>query len=205
MNRLPTLFLGFILTFLSAWVGLIAVPYFQFGNLKPEVTEDNTYSPPNPAGSAIAGELVYGANGCVYCHTQQVRNKIDTSDGQYGWGRQTVARDYISQRRIFLGTMRTGPDLANTGASKSEAMWQHLHLYNPQHFVGASIMPSFRYLYVTQKIKGQRSAFALDESRLPPGDRPPAGYEIVPTQDARDLVAYLLSLNRSYSLKEVKE
>jgi cytochrome c oxidase cbb3-type subunit 2 len=205
MNRLPTLFLGFFLTFLSAWLGLIALPYLQFGNLKPEVTEDNTYSPPSPAGSAIAGEAIYAANGCVLCHSQQVRNKIDTADGQFGWGRQTVARDYIAQRRVFLGTMRTGPDLANTGASKNDPAWHHLHLYNPQHVSNGSLMPSFRFLYTTQKILGQRSAIALDASRLPEADRPPAGYEIVPTHDAQDLVSYLISLNRSYSLKEVKE
>ncbi|HSI87265.1 MAG: cbb3-type cytochrome c oxidase subunit II [Candidatus Methylacidiphilales bacterium] len=205
MNRLPTLFLGFFLTFLSAWLGLILIPTFQIGALKPEVTEDGGYSPPSPAGSAIAGESVYAANGCVLCHTQQVRNKIDTADGQYGWGRQTVARDYIAQRRVFLGTMRTGPDLASTGASKSDPAWHHLHLYNPQHFATGSLMPSFRYLYKTQKILGQRAANALDVARLPEADRPPAGYEIVPTRDAQDLVAYLISLNRSYSLKEVKE
>jgi hypothetical protein len=32
-----------------------------------------------------------------------------------------------------------------------------------------------------------------------------ADYEIVPTQDARNLVAYLLSLDRTYPLKEAPE
>jgi hypothetical protein len=32
-------------------------------------------------------------------------------------------------------------------------------------------------------------------------DAPPAGYKIVPTDDARSLVAYLLSLKKDYHLK----
>ena len=36
---------------------------------------------------------------------------------------------------------------------------------------------------------------------LPDKDAPPAGYEIVPTAQAKSLVAYLLSLKKGYHLK----
>jgi cytochrome c oxidase cbb3-type subunit 2 len=59
-------------------------------------------------------------------------------------------------------------------------------------------MPEYRFLFVTQKISGQVSQDAL---ALPPDEAPPAGYEIVPTADAKALVAYLLSLSKGYHLK----
>jgi len=36
---------------------------------------------------------------------------------------------------------------------------------------------------------------------LPEADAPAAGYEIVPTTEAKSLVAYLLSLKKDYHLK----
>lgn len=60
-------------------------------------------------------------------------------------------------------------------------------------------MPSFRDLFVVRKIQGQRSDEALD---LKGTDAPKAGYEVVPTAEAKDLVAYLLSLRHDYPLPE---
>jgi cytochrome c oxidase cbb3-type subunit II len=53
-------------------------------------------------------------------------------------------------------------------------------------------MPPFRYLFVKQKIGDAPSPDALN---LPPAFAPPAGYEVVPSDDAKKLVAYLLSLH----------
>ena len=39
---------------------------------------------------------------------------------------------------------------------------------------------------------------------LPADDAPPAGYEIVPTAEAKSLVAYLLSLKKGYHLNRTK-
>ena len=53
------------------------------------------------------------------------------ADVRRGYGqRRTVSRDYIYDNPTMLGTMRTGPDLANVGGRYSEA-WQHAHLYPP--------------------------------------------------------------------------
>ena len=60
-------------------------------------------------------------------------------------------------------------------------------------------MPSFRHLITVRKIQGQRSADALilgSEFPVKPG------YEVVPTADAKNLVAYLLSLRHDYPLPE---
>ena len=64
-----------------------------------------------------------------------------------------------------------------------------------------SNMPAYRFLYEKEKISSERSADALD---LTGRDAPPAGWEIVPSYDAKCLVAYLMSLDQSHPLKEVK-
>jgi len=199
MNRLPLLFVGIFFLFSTSWVGLVAYPYLKLGRLEPEATADG-YVPPPLTGAAIAGERVYAANGCVYCHSQQVRPAWLSTDIEKGWGpRQTVARDYIRQRPPFLGTMRTGPDLTNIAARQPDERWHFEHLYEPDVVTPGSIMPSFRFLFEIRRIKGRPSSEAVPV-RGP--HAPPPGYEVIPTQDARDLLAYLLSLRHDYPLPE---
>ena len=214
MNRFSTLFFGIFLTFASSWLGLVVAPYLQLGKLQPvrdEITGE--VYPPQLTGSAIRGRKVYAANGCVYCHTQQVRGptrllKEGTlpPDIARGWGtRRTYPRDYLGEKPHFLGTMRTGPDLSNVGL-RYKADWQHRHLYAPAAISKGSTMPPFRYLYKKQRIVGAPTPDALDFSQIPGVAPPEEGYEIVPTQEARDLVAYLLSLKRSaYELPEATD
>jgi len=108
-----------------------------------------------------------------------------------GWGmRQSVAEDYLYDQQVQLGSIRAGPDLANTGA-RADANWQLLHLYAPKSVVKGSTMPPFRYLFEVRKIGREPSPNAL---KLPPEFAPPAGCEVVPKPEARELAAYLLSL-----------
>ena len=204
MNKMPLLFLGIFFTFTTAWVGLVAYPYVALGHLEPIVDEESSaVLPPPMSGVAVAGQRVYAANGCIYCHSQQVRGAFISTDIAKGLGpRRTVARDYIREKVAFLGTMRTGPDLTNVGLRYSEE-WQHRHLYEPDFVTPGSIMPSFRYLYRVQKISGQPSKNALTGLRGPHAPAP--GYEVVPTEEATALVAYLLSLKRDYPLPEAPE
>jgi cbb3-type cytochrome oxidase cytochrome c subunit len=85
-------------------------------------------------------------------------------------------------------------------APYSEA-WHHRHLYSPRSITLDSNMPAYRFLYEKRRLEGERSADAL---KLTGKDAPPVGWEIVPTYDATCLVAYLMSLNQSHPLKEVK-
>jgi len=62
-------------------------------------------------------------------------------------------------------------------------------------------MPAYRFLYDKRRITGERSADAL---QLSGGDAPPAGWEVVPTYDAKCLVAYLMALNQSHPLKGIR-
>jgi len=204
MNKLPLLFIGILATFGSAWLGIVAYAYVNLGSLQPLVSEDTGgLLPPPLSGSAIAGQKVYAASGCIYCHSQQVRPASLSTDIAKGLGpRRTVARDYINERTVFLGTMRTGPDLTNIGVRQPSVAWHHQHLFEPAQLSEGSIMPSYRYLYKVRKIQGQPSAEAVTVS----GPHAPGpGYEVVPTQEAKDLVAYLISLKRNYPLPEAPD
>jgi cytochrome c oxidase cbb3-type subunit 2 len=201
MKRFRWFLLGIFLTLAFSWFGLAVVPQMQIGGLAPVADEELTdIYPINVGGIAAQGRAVYAANGCVYCHSQQVRET--KADLDRGWGtRRTVARDYIYDSTVFLGTMRNGPDLANIGSPQrvKDASWHYMHLYDPRITTPDSIMPPFRFLFEQRKISGQPSVDALG---LPGKDAPPDGYEIVPSADAKALVGYLLSLDHTHPLKE---
>lgn len=304
MKGFVPLMLGIFGTFAFSWAGLIMIPNAQIGNLEPQMDEEGGDAYPVPkSGMAERGRKIYMANGCVYCHSQQVRPDYVASDIERQWGqRRSAPRDYIYERPALLGKMRIGPDLSNVGkrapvddenapapdatntttnapsaprppgatpasapagpsgapapaAARSDApapggspaapvaapagqaspapataaqsaaaavgpmttiagneaeraplpysaAWHHRHLYDPRSLVPDSIMPAFRFLYEKRKVGGERSANAVN---LPvPSDNDREQYEIVPTYDAECLVAYLMSLDQSHALKEVK-
>src|SRR6476619_7342468 len=118
MKGLAPLFLGIFGTFAFSWVGLTLIPTWQIGHLNPESDEEGTDIYPRPqSGMFVRGGRVYSANGCVYCHSQQVRADYIANDIERKWGnRRSAPRDYIFERPVFLGKMRMGQDLANIGA-----------------------------------------------------------------------------------------
>src|SRR6266550_2826373 len=118
MKGLAPLFLGIFGTFAFSWVGLTLIPNWQIGHLDPQMEEDGSDAYPQPqSGMVERGRRVYAANGCVYCHSQQVRADYAADDIERKWGdRRSAPRDYIFERQVFLGKMRMGPDLANVGA-----------------------------------------------------------------------------------------
>jgi cytochrome c oxidase cbb3-type subunit 2 len=218
MNRSSYLLAGVIGSFALSVYALVLVPQKQLGSLQPQFQDDEgkivDIYPIQNLGIAEAGRAVYASEGCMYCHSQQIRDEQYGLDIERGWGvRRTVARDYIFDNPPFLGSMRIGPDLANVGSAKwrnepenedpqhkpakRDAAWHLLHLYNPRVIAKDSNMPAYRYLFTKQKIGAQRSVDALN---VPVEE----GYEIVPKPAARNLVGYLLTLDRSHPLKEVK-
>ena len=287
MKGIVPLFLGIFGTFAFSWAGLILIPNYQIGHLDPQMDEEGNDPYPAPkSGMADRGRRIYAANGCVYCHSQQVRADYAASDIDRKWGvRRSAPRDYLFERPVVLGKMRLGPDLSNIGkrapveeenappaasptpagpatnpvpaapsasaaaspaisppkvtavpspapASASPAAtaaspnpaansattagttstangapppytaaWHHRHLYSPRGVVLDSNMPAYHFLYEKRRISGERAADAL---KLGGGDAVPEGWEVVPTYDAKCLVAYLMSLDQSHALKEVK-
>ncbi len=332
MKGLQPIFLGIFGIFAFSWLGMIVVPNMQIGSLNPQADEEGTdIYPMPPSGMAAHGAEVYAANGCVYCHSQQVRPEYGGSDIERKWGdRRSGPRDYIFQRVVFLGKMRTGPDLANVGHRPSltegvgaktdekgavpaagapteaspapgaspgasaapesspaaspgaaaspaaspasaaatppvatnpaaepspapnanpaaaaavspagspgavtgapgtsaaaeapsmvanvkaltangqpvpyTAAWHHRHLYNPRSLVENSNMPAYRFLYEKRRVSGEASPDAINFAGSA-GDELEKGWQIVPSYDAKCLVAYLMSLDQSHALKEAK-
>ncbi len=324
MKGLAPLFLGIFGTFAFSWVGLTVIPNWQIGHLNPQSDEEGTDIYPQPqSGMFERGAHVYAANGCIYCHSQQVRADYAGADIERGWGnRRSAPRDYIFERPVFLAKMRMGQDIANIGARAPaeqqspppagaaspaaspaqqggspppgaspgsaaspssatspapaaspatqgaavsspppqalgsspakaaspapptgvaspspgaianaspgattapssgppmagppwpeqtlgeppmySAAWHHVHLYSPRSINLDSNMPSYRFLYEKRRIRDQRSADAL---QLTGSDAPPEGWEVIPTYDAKCLVAYLMALNQSRPLNEVR-
>ncbi len=144
-----------------------------------------------------AGKDVYIANGCVACHTQQVRNV----DMDKMWGsRPSIAADYAGNERIsiwvntatLMGTERTGPDLTNIGTRQSSIDWHLLHLYQPRAVVHQSIMPSYSFLFEVKKKPGKNDVVVS----VPEKYFDTANGKIVATKAALNLVAYLQSLKQ---------
>jgi cytochrome c oxidase cbb3-type subunit II len=151
-------------------------------------------SPPTP--EERAGLAVYLAEGCAYCHTQQVRPLPE--DKQFG--RPSAPADYARlgpldlwrQTPEVLGTERTGPDLSDIGHRQASATWHYLHLYEPRALVPVSVMPRFPWLFET-KAKAESADVVVPV----PAPYALAVGTIVATPAARHLIAYLLGLKQA--------
>jgi cytochrome c oxidase cbb3-type subunit 2 len=133
------------------------------------------------------GRAVYVANGCSYCHTQQVR----PLDEDKVFGRPSAPGDFKFQTPELLGSERTGPDLTNIGVRQPSSVWQYIHLYNPRAVVPESIMPSFSWLFEVVDEKPPRA------TQIPlPGSYAPARGVVVARPEAEALIAYLAALKQ---------
>jgi len=148
--------------------------------------------------SQTAGKNIFIANGCVACHTQQVRNV----DMDKMWGnRPGIAADYAGNKRTdfwrntatLMGTERTGPDLTNVGVRQGSLAWNLLHLYQPRAVVEQSIMPAYPWLF--------KEVYSVNkddvEVVVPDKYRKGIKGKIIASQEALDLVAYLQSLKQT--------
>ena len=147
---------------------------------------------------AYLGKKSFIANGCVACHTQQVRN-VDMDNV---WGsRPGIPADYAGISRIdfwtntatLMGTERTGPDLTNIGLRQPSLAWNLLHLYQPRAVVEKSIMPAYPWLFEVKNELGEKDV----EVVVPDAYRKGISGRIVATQEALLLVAYLQSLKQT--------
>lgn len=143
------------------------------------------------------GKRSFIANGCVACHTQQVRNV----DMDKMWGdRPGIPADYAGITRTdfwrntatLMGTERTGPDLTNIGTRQPSMAWNLLHLYQPRAVVGTSIMPAYPWMFeVKQEIDSNDV-----EIIVPDEFRTGIVGKIIAKKEAIYLVNYLQSLKQ---------
>lgn len=199
MNHGPLLFFGVLATLAASWLGLVAVPRQQLGNLDADLSTNAANvvvtHPPARSGEATQGHAVYVSMGCAVCHTQQVRPENGGGDLARGWGqRRSVARDYLRDQPVQLGSSRLGPDLANYGERLGTNGFNLVRLFDPRLVVTNSTCEGAPYLFEVRTITGEPSADALATGE--------AGREIVPKAAARQLAAYLASLGSSAELPE---
>jgi len=178
---------GAMVTLALATSALVVLPYMQLQHLEPAAGLQ-----PYTA-EQLRGRQQYISNGCLYCHSQQPRDKKQAPDASRGWGRASVAADYYYDSPHLLGTMRTGPDLFNIGARQPSADWHIGHLYQPRAYTPGSIMPSYPYLFEIKDAAGPNDKVVT----LPPGFGPP-GKVVVAKPELLDLVQYLIGLDHTY-------
>jgi cbb3-type cytochrome oxidase cytochrome c subunit len=212
-----------------SWSGLVLGPVSQLGTQgQTNILNSSEIYPVQRTGEATLGLQVYRAYGCAACHTTQIgqdgvicdvvlsgtnplavknmlaslkltglsKEEADAVSGQItakggktethviptgpdisrtGWGmRHSVAEDFLWDNPVQLGNVRVGPDLSNVGM-RYPADWQFKHLYDPKSVVNTSTMPSFKFLFEKNG---------------------------APTEDAKNLVAYLLSLRADVPLHD---
>ncbi|MCL6441817.1 MAG: cbb3-type cytochrome c oxidase subunit II [Thermoleophilum sp.] len=115
------------------------------------------YTPPSPNArpyteSELRGMAIYKREGCVGCHTQQVRapeanRGMVRTPGDIG--AESLAGDYAYQSPVFWGTNRNGPDLARVSSRLNvpdPKQWHIQHLRAPRAFAAYSTMPSYAHL-----------------------------------------------------------
>ena len=137
----------------------------------------------------MRGRKVYQREGCMYCHTQQVRNLLEETQ-RYGMGEEETFKrfgiraliqappsqpgEYVYDSPHLLGTRRIGPDLARVGG-KYDNSWHLNHLRDPRSTSPGSLMPAYTWLF--------------DKSGQP-------------TDEAYALVAYLQKLGTNIKWRE---
>lgn len=191
-NNHKKLFLATISLFLTLTILMCIIPalYNQDNNAPLPGAEQLT-------GAALNGKEIFIANGCIACHTQQVRDV----DMDKVWGsRPSIAADYAVDHRMgfwrntatLMGSERTGPDLTNVGERQPSIDWQLLHLYQPRAVVKQSIMPAYQWLFEYKDNPGKNDKVVAVPDEFMRGRKG----KIVATPKALDLVAYLLSLKQ---------
>jgi cytochrome c oxidase cbb3-type subunit 2 len=149
------------------WTSVAAFLLFAIGavltTIVPPMVNKEMWASQQPVHEYTEQELrgieIYKREGCVYCHTQQVRH-LASDQRRYGWrlvdAPPSESWEYVNDKTHFLGTKRTGPDLGRVGG-KYSSEWHWAHFKDPRNigekfpdrkgiYEKVSIMPSFAYL-----------------------------------------------------------
>jgi cytochrome c oxidase cbb3-type subunit I/II len=159
----------------GAGVGFFALSFLVLAILPGKELEDEIkqVAPVTMAtltASEQRGRVIYGREGCAYCHTQQIRS-LAADVRRFGTPTEPWETKYDYPQ--LWGTRRIGPDLSREFNLHSRD-WQLTHLYNPRLVVPDSVMPPYPWLF--------------------------DGSPNHPTQEGLDVLAYLQSLGRAREL-----
>ncbi len=184
--------------FVVAIAGLVQIVplFFQHSTTEP--------SPNVTPYSALrlAGRDIYQREGCVGCHSQQIRTLRSEVER---YGPYSLAGESVYDHPFLWGSKRTGPDLSRVGARYSDA-WHQTHLNNPRSVVPESNMPAYPWLEKSMADKDSIQAHmtALRRVGVPYSDEQIANApkELEDKTEADALIAYLqgLGTNRRYMM-----
>jgi len=159
----------------GAGVGFFALSFLVLAivpgkELEDEIKQVAPVTMPTLTASEQRGRVIYGREGCAYCHTQQIRS-IAADVRRFGTPIEPWETKYDYPQ--LWGTRRIGPDLSREFNLRPRD-WQLTHLYDPRLVVRDSVMPPYPWLF----------------------DGGPGQ----PTQEGLDVLAYIQSLGRARQL-----
>lgn len=97
------------------------------------------------------GRKVYIAEGCIHCHSQYVRSRVEND--RLWWGPARPLPEQMKETPPLFGNRRQGPDLATVGNRRSPE-WQRIHLIAPRVLLPGSRMPSYAHLFTGDSSRG---------------------------------------------------
>ena len=159
----------------GAGVGFFALSFLVLAiipgkQLEREIKQAAPVTMASLTDSEQRGRVIYGREGCAYCHTEQVRS---LAADVRRFGAPTEAWETKYDYPQLWGTRRIGPDLSREFNLRPRD-WQLTHLYNPRLVVRDSVMPPYPWLF--------------------------DGSPDQPTQEGLDVLAYIQSLGRARQL-----
>ena len=159
----------------GAGVGFFALSFLVLAiipgkQLEREIKQAAPVTMATLTASEQRGRVIYGREGCAYCHTEQVRY-LAADVRRFGAPTEPWETKYDYPQ--LWGTRRIGPDLSRE-FNLHTPDWQLTHLFNPRLVVRDSVMPPYPWLF--------------------------DGNPNQPTQEGLDLLAYLQSLGRARQL-----
>jgi cytochrome c oxidase cbb3-type subunit I/II len=125
-------------TILIAIGGIVQILPMVF--IESQVPKISTVKPYTPL--ELAGRDIYISEGCVGCHSQQIRPFRSETER---YGEYSKSGEFIYDRPFLWGSKRTGPDLMRVGAKYPDS-WHYNHMMDPTTMSPGSIMPAYPHL-----------------------------------------------------------
>jgi cytochrome c oxidase cbb3-type subunit I/II len=125
-------------TILIAIGGIIQIVPMVF--IESQIPKISTVKPYTPL--ELVGRDIYIKEGCVGCHSQQIRPFRDETER---YGEYSKSGEYIYDRPFLWGSKRTGPDLWREGGRYPDS-WHYNHMIEPTSMSPGSIMPAYPHL-----------------------------------------------------------
>lgn len=212
--------IGMLASFGLPWLFAIVLPFAEMRALEAPVDEESGVYEPGRAERITEGSKIYGQEGCAVCHSQVIRPTYAGWDVYRGeWAgllsspknlddtrRGTLPWDYADEAVAHVGESRIGPDLSNfgrrvefyqKGKKLSAEDWTYLHLYNPRgipNYKDDQIVPAKSTCPSKAGLFKEVPAYQAGNDALPLNT--PEEIVVVPTDRARRLASYLLSLKK---------